>query len=163
MQTAEGAVAPRIVNGQVGKLKVFTFQIQRTRACAIELFDKVTNVREPSSVCHNLKLGRIFWLVEGVFTVFVLNWQGNLDSTYYLHLWHPRQWNSGTHHMVVIVIMCNWKCSGKYTWYGASQPKFCYILPASELCGCSALSLVLHGCTSGFWTSSINSHHADQT
>lgn len=73
MQTAEGAVAPRIVNGQAGKLKVFTFQIQRTRACAIELFDKVTNIREPSSVYHNLKLGRIFWLVEGVFNVFVLN------------------------------------------------------------------------------------------
>ena len=73
MRTAEGAVAPCIVNGQVGKLKVFNFQMQRTRACAIELFDKVTNIREPSSVCHNLKLGRIFWLVEDVFNVFVLN------------------------------------------------------------------------------------------
>lgn len=69
MQTAEGALAPCIVNEQVGKLKVFNFQIQKTRACSVEPFDKVTNVREQSSVFHNLKLDRIFWLVEGVFSV----------------------------------------------------------------------------------------------
>lgn len=73
MQTVEGALALCIVNDQVGKLKVFNFQIQKTRVRSIELFDKVTNVREQSSVFHNLKLDRIFRLVESVFSVFVLH------------------------------------------------------------------------------------------
>lgn len=86
MQTAEGALVPCIVNGQVGKLKVFNFKIQKTRACSIELFEKVIKLRKPSSVFHSLKLDGTFRLVKGVFNVFVLDLQGNLYSPYYLHL-----------------------------------------------------------------------------
>jgi len=50
MQTAEGALAPCIVNDQVGRPNVFNFRIQKNRACSVELFDKVANVREPSSI-----------------------------------------------------------------------------------------------------------------
>lgn len=50
-----------------------SIQIGKARACSVELFDKVTNAREQSSVFHDLKSDRIFWLVEGVFNVFVLD------------------------------------------------------------------------------------------
>lgn len=160
VQTAEGAWAPCILCVQVGKLKVLNLRVQKTRGCSE--FDQRRNIRRPSSVFHNLKLDSIFFVTGGnslphfswfwfvrnfvfhILPVCISSIQDDCLLEYVIQL-ALRSWN-----------MCGCKCSAKYTWYGAKQPRPRYILLPGEL------SFVLRGCTSKFWTGSINSHHTDQ-
>lgn len=81
MQTAEGALASCIVNENVGKLEVFNFQMQKTVSCSIELFDKGTNVRQPSSLFNHLKLGFFGWWKVSSMSLF---W--TVKETWFTHI-----------------------------------------------------------------------------
>lgn len=102
MQTAEGALAPCVVNGS---WRPQGFKLSNTENWSMFYWvvDKVKNVRQLSPVLHDWE--RVFsLLVEGASNVFVIDWQGNLASTNYLPFWHPRHCKSGIHHLVGIII-----------------------------------------------------------
>lgn len=124
-----------------------TFKYRKLEHIQFELFDKVTNVREPYSVFHNLKLVRVFfgwWKVPSMSSF----WTD--QETYYLHLEHPRQWKSGIRHMAGIV-MCIVRSAVQNIL--GMEPANLDSATSCPLVSCidvPALSLVLHGCTSKF-------------